>query len=89
MHVNGQGVMSVRLGNKLKLMDNKPLKVLVKHYSTKLHKRCQVEEVMVHFYHEDSSRDQSFLISYTIVDELCRVMFVHAKMPLSGIFNFY
>ena len=38
-----------------KQTDTKPLKVLVKHYSTKKYRRHQVEEVKVHFYHEDSS----------------------------------
>ena len=33
----------------------KPLKVLVKRYSTKKYRRHQVEEVKVHFYHDNSS----------------------------------
>ena len=36
----------------------KPLKVLVKRYSTKKYKRHHVEEVKVHFYPEDSSSDE-------------------------------
>ena len=35
--------------------NTKPLKVLVKRYSTKKYRRHQVEEVKVHFYRNDSS----------------------------------
>ena len=52
VHENGHGSDECQAG---KQMDTKPLKVLVKRYSTKKYKRHQVEEVKVHFNHEDSS----------------------------------
>ena len=49
---------SQKEGGELKKQTNtniKPLKVLVKRYSTKKYRRHQVEEVKVHFYHDGSS----------------------------------
>ena len=53
---NQEAIGSDNQEEELKKQTNiKPLKVLVKRYSTKKYKKHHVEEVKVHFYHEDSS----------------------------------
>jgi hypothetical protein len=45
----------------------KPLKVLIKRYSTKKYKRHHVEEVKVHFHHEDNSNsDEDSEAAYSV-----------------------
>ena len=55
VHENGQDAIGSDESQPGKQTDTKPLKVMVKRYSTKKYKRHQVEEVKVQFYHEDSS----------------------------------